>query len=653
MRVSVAGLTAAIAVLSGSLAAAPLAINAGTPTAVEFEAPALREPGHFRAAILADRTNGWPEGLQILAAAVEEIREASPDFVLTVGDMINGYTRHEEDWLREFEEEWQRFVEPLGLPIYYTPGNHDTWPGQRRADDHSNERLYREHFGPLHYSFDVGRAHFVILYSDDGLDSRRPAALGAEQLAWLEADLREMDADHLFVLMHRPLWAENAEQWDTVHGWLVATGKARAVIAGHWHTYQRFPDRDGIAYLVLGATGGSTRRARLAGGLQHWSLLTVEGDRWQIETKEVGGEWLPSDFVLSQDAERFGAIMRLDESETGPLNPLPVPGPGAIRDTPLMVRVTNPLDQEVSVTMRLAPGRGDAWTMSPSETRITLAPRASQELALRLSHPEIEGAPQVEAQLDFVYELTDSRGRSVPVTVPRRLGWNMEWRLYPQPQAQHKIDGIRGPLEGWEGAMTIGLPTWETAPWETREGPAEVRLSWGGGDDVYLYFSFPDDRLEDFPENHSSWPSSDAVVLRSCDASGENERALALFPLREGERRALRVVPGEAEVDWPPVEGVEIATRHHNFYPEIQRWEMRVPLAAWLGEDWRPGPTQRVNLELHDNDGRHFSSVRSWTPRGGTEHWAVFAVGQRPPEELIRARPASPEARPEVPLYLR
>ena len=37
---------------------------------------------------------------------------------------------------------------------------------------------------------------------------------------------------------------------------LVATGRTRAVFAGHTHSYEWGPVRDGITYAVIGVTGG-------------------------------------------------------------------------------------------------------------------------------------------------------------------------------------------------------------------------------------------------------------------------------------------------------------------------------------------------------------------------------------------------------------
>ncbi|MBN1476561.1 metallophosphoesterase [Candidatus Sumerlaeota bacterium] len=622
-------LAAALMILAAwgpSVSAQTLAMNAGTPTSVEFAAPEVLASEPLRIAILSDRTMGWPEGLDVLRAAVAEVVEASPAMVLTIGDMVNGYTRHEEDWLAEFEE-WRECVAPLDVPLVPVAGNHDTSPGTEGIDDPMNERLFQEHFGPLCGSFDVGRTHFILLYSEDGPSGR--SGLGEEQMDWLAEDLADLDADHLFVLMHTPLFDREWSNWDEVHEMLVETGIARAVIAGHVHTFQRFPDRDGIAYWTLGVTGGESMSAPVLGGLQHWALLTIDGDDWDLEIKRVGGDWIPNDDVLSEDAELASRFRWVRPWEVGPLGPLPYALRQAVDDAPLSLIVTNPLDDRpVSVEIALETDRGDQWVMEPRVVTRSLAPGASEEIAVTFSRPRDDEPEEVEPELDFTFTFEDSRGRRCPVTVERRLPWLMHHRILAQRMAERLVDGYLGPLDGWEGALSAGLPTWNTAPWETREPGGTVRIKWTGTDEISLFFKIFDERLEDYPENQSDTILSDAVVLRSLSVSAE-EQAIAIFPHREGSRRALRVLPDTPESQWPELEGVEVAARPHNVRPEYQMIEMELPIALWMGEDWYERPPIPVNIEVHDNDGRQFTDIRSWAPSWSPFGWAVVTFGPR------------------------
>ncbi len=89
-------------------------------------------PEHlFRFAILSDRTGGHTPG--VYPQVIEEIGLLNPDFVVTVGDHIEGYG---EDYGRS-DAEWDSLYVLLGaldVPVYMTPGNHDVWDDESEAD---------------------------------------------------------------------------------------------------------------------------------------------------------------------------------------------------------------------------------------------------------------------------------------------------------------------------------------------------------------------------------------------------------------------------------------------------------------------------------------------------------------------------------------
>ena len=76
----------------------------------------------FRFAVIGDRTGGHVEG--VYGEILDEVQRLRPDFVMTVGDMIEGYTEDST----QLNSEWKEYlglVDRLSMPIYYTPGNHD------------------------------------------------------------------------------------------------------------------------------------------------------------------------------------------------------------------------------------------------------------------------------------------------------------------------------------------------------------------------------------------------------------------------------------------------------------------------------------------------------------------------------------------------
>jgi hypothetical protein len=101
------------------------------------------------------------------------------------------------------------------LDTFYVPGEHDVIDADRG-------KAYLERYGKKvgakgtgWYSHDMNGVHFVGLVNVQDLKAGGLGSLGAEQLAWLEADLKGKSASTPIVLMaHIPLWTV-APEW----GW--------------------------------------------------------------------------------------------------------------------------------------------------------------------------------------------------------------------------------------------------------------------------------------------------------------------------------------------------------------------------------------------------------------------------------------------------
>ncbi|MHC4214469.1 MAG: metallophosphoesterase family protein [Planctomycetota bacterium] len=80
------------------------------------------DPNNFQFAIVSDRTGGNRPG--VFAQAVDKINLLQPEFVLCVGDLIQGKTEDENELNRQWDE-FDSLVEELDMPFFYLPGNHD------------------------------------------------------------------------------------------------------------------------------------------------------------------------------------------------------------------------------------------------------------------------------------------------------------------------------------------------------------------------------------------------------------------------------------------------------------------------------------------------------------------------------------------------
>ena len=140
-------------------------------------------------------------------AAVNALPE-QPEFIVFTGDIT--HTTDDEKERRARMAKAKEIISGLKVKqIYFLPGEHDA--------SLDNGAAFKEFFGKTSYSFDHKGVHFIAL--DNVSDPK--ATLGAEQLAWLAADLKKLKVDQpIVVLTHRPLF-DLAPSWD----WATPDGK--------------------------------------------------------------------------------------------------------------------------------------------------------------------------------------------------------------------------------------------------------------------------------------------------------------------------------------------------------------------------------------------------------------------------------------------
>ncbi|MEY3143176.1 MAG: hypothetical protein RLY21_1669 [Planctomycetota bacterium] len=584
-------------------------------------------------AIIPDRTTGRDWGLRYLAEAVDDFNREKPAAVFCVGDLVQGYSRDHEVVRRE-RDDFLSIVERLQMPFYPTPGNHDLVSGKREASDRSFADDYRTRFGPLYYSVELDLASFVILNTEDGEGQISPGFSDA-QLAWLDRMLQKlaMRGKPIILLFHRPLWDHKPTRWDErVQPMLVRHG-VDYVIAGHYHSLQALPARDGIPFLVLGTCGGAVDQHPLAGQLQHTTYLVIEESGSIEPYHQIAGTTLPVDWITKEDQDRAYKLKSDKNAVTivGALaDPFGVPSEGSIE-----VVLANPLDRPIEWSFSAArqpspwlvddrDPRGQpiqrSWTSrtavdtfntsttdlgSPFQLEfptepVVVAPgeRATVRIAVRA---DAQAAPPLPAPFDVTARYEDSKLRKVPILFRERV-----------PLARRIDLGT-----SLAAAADYPVAVWQWSEYDTSEANAQARFAQGAAGAVLeVALMVPDLRISGDAKPRDSKsalddPLGDAVRL----VLGEGAEAREYLVTLEGIGAEGAVTPriralaadGKTLVATEAVSAV--------FTKTAAAWSLQLSVRADALPSGARLADLPINIGVADNDETYHTQWRWLAPR--------------------------------------
>jgi len=227
---------------------------------------------NFQFAIVTDRNGGNRAG--VFEQGIEKFNLLQPEFVISVGDLIGGYT---EDTAK-INKQWDEFdalVAKLEMPFFYVPGNHD-------LTNQVQEDIWKERLGPTYFHFVYHDVLFLALNGEEGFDAHETSFYSEEQREYIRKVLADnADVRWTLVFMHKPIWAYDEKSKKS--GWLeiedMLKDRKHTVFAGHNHSYMHY-DRNNSSYIQLATTGGgSGLRGPIFGEFDQvvWVTMTDEG----------------------------------------------------------------------------------------------------------------------------------------------------------------------------------------------------------------------------------------------------------------------------------------------------------------------------------------------------------------------------------------
>jgi serine/threonine-protein phosphatase CPPED1 len=257
-------------------------------------------PGTFRFAVVSDRTGGHRPG--IFTRSVRMINMLQPEFVMSVGDLIEGYSTDPGQWALEWSE-FESKLDALQMPFFFCIGNHD-------MSNVPMSENWRRKFGRAYYSFRYRDALFVVLNSEEPRPKEQIYKFGPEQQEWLRQTLdQNRDVRWTFVFFHKPVWQEamgdpTFQGWTPIEEALLAGDRRYTVFVGHEHNYAKFV-RHGRDYFMLATTGGGSKmRGVEYGEFDHVAWVTMKDTAPIIANVLLEGVQ-PNDVRTSRDLPRY------------------------------------------------------------------------------------------------------------------------------------------------------------------------------------------------------------------------------------------------------------------------------------------------------------------------------------------------------------
>jgi len=560
--------------------------------------PVLSDPRRFQFAVMSDNTGGHRPGVWM--HGVRNLNLLRPEFVVSIGDLIEGGSEDEQQVESEWDE-FQGFIRQLDMKFFFVAGNHD-------VSNPVMHRIWRKHFGAEWYSFDYQGVHFVCLCSEDP-----DATLGEQQLQWLGTDLREhSQARWTFVFLHKPLWAYSEKalhvgnpdttQWQQVAAWL--KDRPHTVFAGHIHQYVQYA-RNGTHYYQLGTTGGSSRlRGAAYGEFDHVTWVTMESDGPHIANVLLDG-------VLAPDVVTEGSIVRfrrfLSDVQLGVTPLLIVPGED-LRSGTIAVQLANRFDQPVSVSVRLLGIPLKGLTLEPEQTVVEVPPDGVTVTAINygFSHPLPEHFFRhvtIMASIRSVEDAPLSAELTVPVPVDRN---------YPCQDLDISVDGELGEWRGEPLAFSEQPQIFGNADqWKgIRDGSLRFRVAYHGPW-LFLAGEVLDDRvIADQDRVLFGFDARSSADRQKDPRLGEHGYVVELTPSVEPRTGKVKVTP-RWEGSVPEIEAHVICHATSTGY----RFEAQFPVSV-LTEAQGPGwDGFQMNAILRDVDEPQEDAIHvMWRP---------------------------------------
>ena len=222
-----------------------------------------------------------------------------PVYGICLGDIVNNKMEH--------MKAMNTLLNSTTMPMFACIGNHDKDP-QTDTSKPRTTKSYTAQFGPLNYSFNRGKVHFICL--DNIIFSNTDdyvAGFTDEQVEWMRQDLQYVPKDRLIILYyHIPVRESNAQNREEILSLLKGYDHVK-LMCGHTHYNQN--------YQITSPIQVEERITGAACGAWWHGVICADGTPNGYEVYEINGNEFVDNYFKSTRFDKSYQI-RLHRGDT-------------------------------------------------------------------------------------------------------------------------------------------------------------------------------------------------------------------------------------------------------------------------------------------------------------------------------------------------
>jgi len=265
------------------------------PASIDFPLQKQKESDKFDVILFGDIQTGNKKEITYFSRQIAEVLNRKAVFGISLGDNVGNNISELDDI--------NQIVAMMNRPWYNVAGNHDM--NFLSEGDAESLDTFKSIYGPVNYSFNYGKVHFIILDSiiaerTEKSQLRYNEGLGEEQLSFIANDLKHVAKDKLVVLlMHGGLHSLDQGRDELLA--LLKDFDHNLSVAGHDHLLRHFFfGEKAHHHYVAGAVCGSwwmgtvdpfsdTPHSMMNDGAPAgYTTLSLKGNKYSLKYKAFG-----------------------------------------------------------------------------------------------------------------------------------------------------------------------------------------------------------------------------------------------------------------------------------------------------------------------------------------------------------------------------